>query len=550
MTDAAPRARAALRSAALQTQPAEATARGAMQSAGGSFDGTAEFARALPSLRRARCARHVIGDGGEDADAGATLDDATGVARGGEQALDGGRFGTHAALSTTSELPNAGGGRGGRQRRTVPMPSGAQRYKGVAWSNIFPGNWRAQHKVSGICTCKAFPADQAAAAARAYDDAVRAHGGTVVNFPRLGTAETQAQPGEAVRRPGSTPFKGVCKTVSNTFQANAKQSGRTKFLGKFATAEEAARAYDRCMREQGSTADTLNFPDEAGDAAAAGSAEAPGGKRKRAALAAASSDADDEDAGEEQDSTRAAPSAAESAPPLPDAPPASAASDAELASPQAHFAALEAQVAALQSSRAAQLAAEQARSADLQARNADLEASVAALQCETRSAVHKAHNAAAEAAELRHMKLECAKGAQAAAATAEHAMQASVAAQQRAERAERDASHHARNAAAEQRRVADVKDESVKEAKATAAAAVKAAAAAEGALEEATECRVCRDCRRDTLFFQCGHLFCGTCGPQMERCPFGCCVIRDRSSAWKSLRIKYHPRLPVPQRVF
>jgi hypothetical protein len=164
----------------------------------------------------------------------------------------------------------------------------------------------------------------------------------------------------------------VCKTVSNMFQANAKQSGRTKFLGKFATAEEAARAYDRFKREHGTPADKLNFADKANGAGSAGSAEAPGGKRKRIVLSAASSDADDEDAGEEQHSTHAAPSPSESETPLPDALPASA-SGAELVATRERNAALEAQLAALQSSEAArtqlaaQLAATQARAAALEA---------------------------------------------------------------------------------------------------------------------------------------------------------------------------------------
>jgi hypothetical protein len=571
MGNAASSAGATARASAPPTPGAEAIVPGSgtaqLQSAGGSLDAAAEFTRALPSLRRVRRARHAADDGGEDADAGATLGDARGAARGGEQALQGAHGSTHAARTMTLELPDAGGGGGGLQKHAVPMPPGAQRFRGVTW-NKRKGRWHAQH--TAMRMYKRFPADQAAAAAQAYDAAVRIHGGTVVNFPRPGTVETAAKPpraggrgrkqgptpmlpgeqrykgvrwdketgrwrtkyvnfrtrkvehvgyfasdqaaaaarayddavraaggsvvnfplpgtaemqaqfGEEAHRPGSTSFKGVSK-ARNKFAAQATLSGRTKYLGLFATAEEAARVRDLYMREQGAPAHKLSFPDEAGGAGAVDGAEAPGGKRKHAALsapAAASSDADDEDAAEEQHSTPAAPPAADSASPLPDALPASAASGAELASPQARIAALEAHVAALQSSNAAraqlatQLASTQARAAELEA-------------------------------ELARMRRDAARSTRSAAAVAAQARQAVA-----------------------------VKLERMEGAEAAAAVATAAATAAEHALEEAHEaaaCSICLDAVRDTLAFTCGHVHCAACGAAMARCPL--CQSRKRHKA-------------------
>jgi hypothetical protein len=175
MLNAASRAGAAARSSAPPTPPTSVGGAAQLQSAGVSLDAVAEFTSALPRLRRARRARCpslllawrascAAGDGGEDA--GATLGDATGAARGSEQALQGAPDSTNAAPATTLELPVAGGGGGGRRRHAaVPMPPGAQRYKGVSW-NKSSGTWQAAHVANGMCMCKAFPADQAAAAAR------------------------------------------------------------------------------------------------------------------------------------------------------------------------------------------------------------------------------------------------------------------------------------------------------------------------------------------------------------------------------------------------
>jgi hypothetical protein len=57
-----------------------------------------------------------------------------------------------------------------------------------------------------------FKREQAVDAAHAYDDAVRAHGGTVVNFPRTGSAETQAKPNRirgSAAPPRAAPLTGA-----------------------------------------------------------------------------------------------------------------------------------------------------------------------------------------------------------------------------------------------------------------------------------------------------------------------------------------------------
>jgi hypothetical protein len=171
MGNAASSAGATARASAPPTPGAEAIVPGSgtaqLQSARGSLDAAAEFTRALRSLQRVWYVRHAGADGGEEADAGATLSDATGTDHSGEQALEDAPGSTHASPTTTLELPGAGGDGGGLQKRAVPMPPGAQRYKGVSWDER-TGRWLAQHTAGTLRMCKAFPANQAADAAHAY----------------------------------------------------------------------------------------------------------------------------------------------------------------------------------------------------------------------------------------------------------------------------------------------------------------------------------------------------------------------------------------------
>jgi hypothetical protein len=295
MLNAVSRAGATARASVPPTPEAEATAPGPsgaapLQSAGGSLDGASEFTRALPSLRRARRVHYAAGDGGEDADAGATSGDATGVVRGGEQALLGALDSTRAEPMTTLELSDAGSGGGGQQYRAVPMPLGVQRYKGVSWDK-HKGGWQGQHQANGMRMRELFPADQAAAAARFYDASVRTAGGTVVNFPRPGTEETAAEApgaGDRERKEGPTPmppgaqcYKGVSWS-KNTGRWRAEHEANGVRMLKFFSSDQAAaaaRAYDASVRKHGGT--VVNFPRAATAETAAEPRGAGGRERKQ-----------------------------------------------------------------------------------------------------------------------------------------------------------------------------------------------------------------------------------------------------------------------------
>ena len=115
-------------------------------------------------------------------------------------------------------------------------------------------------------------------AARAYDTKVRANNGLVVNFPRPGTAELQAVRRQTaasvlrwarqasrnlnhanVRQNVADEYKGVrYAATKRIFTASVRSMRKVRLIGAFATAEEAARAYDAEMREQGRL--VVNFP--------------------------------------------------------------------------------------------------------------------------------------------------------------------------------------------------------------------------------------------------------------------------------------------------
>jgi hypothetical protein len=64
---------------------------------------------------------------------------------------------------------------------------------------------------------------------------------------------------------GKSGFKGVTrinKKTRNPFQAVIAFNRKDRYLGLYATAEEAARAYDRAARELHGEFACLNFPDE------------------------------------------------------------------------------------------------------------------------------------------------------------------------------------------------------------------------------------------------------------------------------------------------
>ncbi len=194
------------------------------------------------------------------------------------------------------------------------------------------------------------------------------------------------------------------------------------------------------------------------------------------------------------------------------APPAADDARADLGLPtQARIAALE-----------AQLSAEQASSAALAAQLASTQSAAQASDA--------AHAAQLADAEARAASLE-----------------------EQLERAQCDAARSARSAAAviaETQEIARVKREEAEHAAAAAEAATVAAQAALRELEEATECTICNNAKRDTRFFQCGHLFCAACGPLLEHCPNGCCEVTGRGGAAKRLHSELLPKLLEPQRVY
>jgi hypothetical protein len=87
----------------------------------------------------------------------------------------------------------AAGAPGGRVTASEPPPD-MQRFAGVVW-NAQQRCWQVQYQPGGQGAkvyVGYFPVGEEVTAAHAYDAAARAAGGTVVNFPRPGTAETRA----------------------------------------------------------------------------------------------------------------------------------------------------------------------------------------------------------------------------------------------------------------------------------------------------------------------------------------------------------------------
>lgn len=167
-----------------------------------------------------------------------------------------------------------------------PRPQNEPKYKGVKY-DFRAGVYRAvmkrfgQYRVLGV-------ADSAAAAARMYDDAVRAVGRVVVNFPQL-PGEIQAVAGEAeditlrraglleakgggvsvlaarsaVKPPGphDLKYKGVTYDAStNAYRAGTSRDGHSVTLGYAGTAAEAARIYDDSVRALCRKHVVVNFP--------------------------------------------------------------------------------------------------------------------------------------------------------------------------------------------------------------------------------------------------------------------------------------------------
>ena len=150
------------------------------------------------------------------------------------------------------------------------------KYKGV-W---LPGPKKPYYRAGvkdGSNTLELGPFTTALEAARAYDAAIRQRGRLVVNFPHPGSAEVQAVYGESesatssrhtpsltkadAPQAGAQPmhaYKGV-RTNGRRFTAKISLEQSMKFsLGSFATAHEAACAYDAEVRRRGRL--VVNFP--------------------------------------------------------------------------------------------------------------------------------------------------------------------------------------------------------------------------------------------------------------------------------------------------
>jgi plasmid stabilization system protein ParE len=140
-------------------------------------------------------------------------------------------------------------------------PTDAPRFKGVFWHKQMQ-LWYVQVRDSPTTrrTIGWFAVGAEVEAAHAYDAAVRAAGGTAVNFPRAGTAETQAR--DAPRELPASGFRGV-QSRGSRFEARVQKDGRGRTLWKgiFDTAEQAARARDRFLRDAGAPLEQLSFPD-------------------------------------------------------------------------------------------------------------------------------------------------------------------------------------------------------------------------------------------------------------------------------------------------
>ena len=164
--------------------------------------------------------------------------------------------------------------------RSGPLPPDPC-YKGVTVdaSAQTTAVFKADCTVGGAVTYYLGNFCNAEEAARAYDDAVRKAGRRVVNFPRPGTDEVQAVKGEKEEmtlqraagkllppRSGPLPpdpgYKGVrvdaAARTAAVFKADFRLGGRTKSFGHFCNAEEAARAYDDAVRNEGRR--VVNFP--------------------------------------------------------------------------------------------------------------------------------------------------------------------------------------------------------------------------------------------------------------------------------------------------
>jgi hypothetical protein len=399
-------------------------------------------------------------------------------------------------------LASSDGASGGMGADTTASPQGLPRYKGVTW-NAASKKWDVQwwnpatrKKQHSGC----FAVGHEETAALRYDALVREHGGTVVNFPDELAGETQARAGEPPQPRGASNFRGVTATAKgNRFQAKIKVAGSSMYLGAFATAEDAARAYDCRARELGRLAARLNFPHET-NLQAPMPLPAPhhrpvGASRFRGvSLTHGKFDAAIWAEGRMQhlgafetaeEAARAYDAAARKLGKPADTLnfPNDAAHDTPTAGADVMAVAAEAAAQQQPRKRMRTTAADADDAAVMAQRRTQLAARVAALE----------------------RALSDTEGAEAGSAARATTLAAQLVASQAhvAELQARADALHAANA---------VKRERAEVAEAATAAAART-------LEHETGCCMCLAARRDTLFFTCGHALCAGCGAQLAQCP-------------------------------
>ena len=192
------------------------------------------------------------------------------------------------AHPSTSSPSSAYGHEGHAVAGHKPPASG---FKGVYRSRHGRGGFRAEGKIKGRSFSVGSNYETAEEAARAYDDAARAHGipEERLNFPRAGgggggegQAAVRSSPGPSSGTPGRrapmSGFKGVYRARhrSTGWRAEFVHCGVKMNLGSdFETAEEAALAYDNVARSHGIPEERLNFPKVGVQPALGGETEAP-----------------------------------------------------------------------------------------------------------------------------------------------------------------------------------------------------------------------------------------------------------------------------------
>jgi hypothetical protein len=169
----------------------------------------------------------------------------------------------HKAWSATTQTvlhrSKTNNGQGAEVRRQ------SSQYGGVCW-NTRTNKWLARIRYNGKDSHLGFFEDEQEAA-RAYDKAVRTHQWekAQLNFP---TKKEQAAEEAKQQRwikcvEAGSKYRGVNWNKSNNkWQAQIMCDGKNHYLGSFADAEEAARAYDQAARVQHGKTAQLNFPAE------------------------------------------------------------------------------------------------------------------------------------------------------------------------------------------------------------------------------------------------------------------------------------------------